>query len=240
MGNNAARVRFDWMARSARQYRRLDHSWLTVRGSLVLLLPASAALAAAAVWPVSTGGAPKPAVAPTQTPPAAIKTARRIYVTRSQLTQAYAAGLIDRPVRSILNLPHPLAYGEFVWDEQGVPNGPVWVRVDLSLQLISVFRSGEEIGTAVILYGANKKETPRGIFPIMGKDKDHRSSTYGDAPMPYMLRLTGDGVSIHGSKVQWGYATHGCIGVPLDFAKRLFDQVHKGDPVVILSSSRPA
>ncbi len=40
--------------------------------------------------------------------------------------------------------------------------------------------------------------------------------------MPYMLRLTGDGVAIHDSKVEWGYATHGCIGVPVAFAKALF------------------
>jgi len=150
---------------------------------------------------------------------------------------AYASGLIDRPVRSILKVPHPLTYGEFVWDDRGVPSGPVWVRVDLESQLISVFRAGHEIGTAVVLYGAERKQTPRGIFPILAKDRDHRSSTYGNAPMPYALRLTGDGVSIHGSNVRWGYATHGCIGVPLDFARRLFSEVHKGDQVVILSSS---
>ena len=168
---------------------------------------------------------------------AATRATDRIYLTRGQLAAAYASGLIDRPVRSILKVPHPLTYGEFVWDDRGVPSGPVWVRVDLESQLISVFRAGHEIGTAVVLYGAERKQTPRGIFPILAKDRDHRSSTYGNAPMPYALRLTGDGVSIHGSNVRWGYATHGCIGVPLDFARRLFSEVHKGDQVVILSSS---
>lgn len=204
------------------------------------MLAATAALAAAAVWPTSTRGHAQSTIRAAQLTPPPARNSDRIYLTSDQLTQAYSAGLIDRPVKSILNVVHPLTYGEFVWDEHGVPQGPVWVRVDLALQLISVFRAGEEIGTAVILYGADKKETPRGIFPIMGKDKDHRSTTYGDAPMPYMLRLTGDGVSIHGSRVRSGYATHGCIGVPLSFAKLLFEQVHKGDPVVVLSSSRRA
>jgi len=52
--------------------------------------------------------------------------------------------------------------------------------------------------------------------------------------MPYMLRLTRDGVAIHGSNVREGWATHGCIGVPLDFARRLFEEAAKGDMVTIL------
>ena len=52
--------------------------------------------------------------------------------------------------------------------------------------------------------------------------------------MPYTLRLTDDGVSIHASSVRWGAATHGCIGVPLDFARLLFGAAGKGDFVVIV------
>jgi lipoprotein-anchoring transpeptidase ErfK/SrfK len=51
-----------------------------------------------------------------------------------------------------------------------------------------------------------------------------------------MLRLTKDGVAIHGSTVREGWATHGCIGVPLGFAKLLFAAAKKGDPVVILAA----
>ena len=209
-----------------------------MRGRLAWLLLASAAFAEA-LFASSRSHAVAGVRPPRRTSAkaAATRATDRIYLTRGLLAAAYASGLIDRPVRSILKVPHPLTYGEFVWDDRGVPSGPVWVRVDLESQLISVFRAGHEIGTAVVLYGAERKQTPRGIFPILAKDRDHRSSTYGNAPMPYALRLTGDGVSIHGSNVRWGYATHGCIGVPLDFARRLFSEVHKGDQVVILSSS---
>ena len=55
--------------------------------------------------------------------------------------------------------------------------------------------------------------------------------------MPYTLRLTGDGVSIHGSNVRCGQATHGCIGVPLAFAERLFDATKVGDEVVIIPAA---
>jgi hypothetical protein len=159
----------------------------------------------------------------------------RLQVTPEQARLAYAAGLVDRPIKSILNIKRSMSYGEFFWNEKGVPSGPVWIRVDLNSQLLSVFRSGHEIGTAVILYGADQKETPTGRFPILAKLKNHRSSLY-DASMPYTLRITGDGVSIHGSDVRRGFATHGCIGVPAEFAAKLFEVVSKGDEVFIVDS----
>jgi lipoprotein-anchoring transpeptidase ErfK/SrfK len=161
--------------------------------------------------------------------------AGRIAVTPAQLREAQAAGLVDRPIKSILDVRAPMSYGDFRWDDKGVPAGRTWIRVDLGSQILSVFRSGEEIGTAVILYGADGVPTPTGKFPILAKLKDHRSITYDNAPMPYTLRLTRDGVSIHGSNVRWGFATHGCVGVPKDFAAKLFDVVKVGDEVLVVS-----
>jgi lipoprotein-anchoring transpeptidase ErfK/SrfK len=159
--------------------------------------------------------------------------ADRIRISPAAVRQAYAEGTIDRPVTSILNVPGAMHYGDFRWDDAGVPDGPTWIRVDLKSQLLSVFRGGNEIGTAVILYGADSVPTPTGRFPILAKFKDHRSAAY-DAPMPYTLRLTADGVSIHASNVRWGYATHGCIGVPEAFAAKLFSAASVGDHVLIV------
>jgi lipoprotein-anchoring transpeptidase ErfK/SrfK len=159
----------------------------------------------------------------------------RIALSPAQVREAYSAGLIDHPIKTILNVPHSMTYGEFIWDDKGVPAGPTWIRVDLHAQLMSVFRSGHEIGTAVVLYGADGLPTPTGKFPILAKLKDHRSITYDNAPMPYTLRLTPDGVSIHGSNVRWGFATHGCIGIPKAFAAKVFDVVKAGDEVLIVS-----
>lgn len=141
------------------------------------------------------------------------------------------------PIRSLLNVERRMHYGEFVWNEDGVPSGPVWVRVDLAAQTISAFRAGHEIGTAVILYGTDGHATPTGGFKVLEKDKDHWSRSY-DAPMRFMLRLTDDGVAIHASDVEKGFATHGCVGVPPSFARRLFDVMNKGDPVVILPGAK--
>ena len=75
--------------------------------------------------------------------------------------------------------------------------------------------------------------TPLGVFPILMKDANHHSATYDNAPMPFTMRLTDDGVSIHGTKVENGYASHGCIGTPTDFAKKLFAIAKVGDKVYI-------
>jgi hypothetical protein len=137
-----------------------------------------------------------------------------------------------RQVRSLLDIKAPMKFGDFAWDEADVPKGPVWVRVDLKRQLLSVFRAGEEIGTAVILYGTDGHPTPTGAFHVLERKRDYWSRSY-DAPMPFMLRLTADGVALHASDVQQGRATHGCIGLPPAFAAKLFDRVARGDLVVI-------
>jgi len=135
-------------------------------------------------------------------------------------------------VKSLLNVAGRLNYGDYVWNDRGVPAGRIWVVVDLAEQTLSVFRGDDEIGTTVLLYGTDQTPTPIGRFTVLEMSKDHWSNTY-NAPMPYTLRLTTDGVSIHGSLVRPRAGTHGCIGVPIDFAKRLFAVAKVGDEVLI-------
>ena len=210
------------------------------RGIMVMLAIAGLATAAAAAWTsglIDRRSTPAPKPAPAVKPEAFHSWAGsdRTFLTEAQVLQAKALGLLDRDVKSVLNVHKRMQYGDYVWEDLNVPKGPVWVRVDLKQQLISVYRDGHEIGTAVILYGTDGLPTPTGTFPVLAKMKDHKSITYDNAPMPYTLRLTGDGVSIHGSDVRWGRATHGCVGVPVEFAAKMFGEVSKGDQVVIIS-----
>lgn len=193
-----------------------------------------AGLVVTAIWIV--GGREPPTVTIRQ--PIAVTEERRIALKPSS-----DAAIDDREpvVSSLLNVPQPMRYGDYIWDDKGIAPGNAWVRVDLDAQIISVFRAGHEIGTAVILYGADKKPTPAGRFPVLAKLKNHQSSLY-EAAMPYTLRLTKDGIAIHGSDVRHGLATNGCIGIPKDFAAKLFDEMRVGSNVVILSggqSERP-
>ncbi|MEA3053335.1 MAG: hypothetical protein QOG72_2238 [Sphingomonadales bacterium] len=142
-------------------------------------------------------------------------------------------------VRGVLPIEGPLRMGAFHWDESAAPaEGPVVITVDLEAQTLSIFRGGYEIGAAAILYGRDDKPTPLGAFPISQKDARHVSNLYG-APMPYMMRLTNDGVTIHGSdSVAPGYATHGCVAVPVAFARKLFEAAKLGDLVIVTRGKR--
>lgn len=138
-------------------------------------------------------------------------------------------------LKSILTIPEgPFRYGDWYWDESNAPaKGKLIVTVDLDARVISAFRDGHEIGTAVALLGTKKHPTPLGSFPILTKEKDNISEKYNNAPMPWTLRLTWDGIAIHGSPVINGYASHGCIGVPDEFAQKLYAIAKRGDKVVI-------
>lgn len=163
-------------------------------------------------------------------------TGPRIWYPADRLPRLTLPDGRQETVKSVLNITRPMHFGDYVWNERQVPKGPIWIRIDLGKQTLSVFRAGHEIGSAVILYGTDGKPTPTGIFPILSKARDYRSNTY-DAPMPFTLRLTADGVAIHGSDVRKGFGTHGCIGIPTAFAGLLYDQLERGDLVAILPAT---
>lgn len=146
----------------------------------------------------------------------------------------FTAGKDAFVIKRILPIEGPIKYGEWHWDDEGVPNGPLVVTVDLDARVLSVFRGGYEIGAAAVLLGTKDHPTPTGIFPILTKERHNVSEKYDNAPMPWTLRLTWDGVAIHGGgEVENGYASHGCIGAPDGFVSKLFDIAKKGDKVII-------
>jgi hypothetical protein len=137
-------------------------------------------------------------------------------------------------IKRVLPIDGPIRYGEWHWDDEGVPSGPLVITVDLQARVISVFRAGYEIGAAAAMLGTDDHPTPLGTFPILTKERHNVSEKYGNAPMPWTLRLTWDGVAIHGgSAVERGYASHGCVGIPDEFADRLFAAARVGDRVII-------
>jgi len=123
--------------------------------------------------------------------------------------------------------------GEWVLKPQIARQGPVLVYVDLSRQLATVYRNGVRIGVSTISSGKDGYETPTGVFTILEKDQDHRSRTYDDAPMPYQQRLTWKGVAMHAGNLPGFPASHGCVRLPMEFAKKLFEITPMGGTVVI-------
>lgn len=127
--------------------------------------------------------------------------------------------------------------GQFTWHPERQRVGPVAIIVSLNEQRVHVYRNGVRIAVSTCSTGKPGHETPTGIFVILEKDKDHKSSTYDDAPMPNMNRLTWSGIALHAGNLPGYPASHGCIRLPMAFSQLLFDVTHIGTPVIIASEN---
>ena len=126
-----------------------------------------------------------------------------------------------------------LAPGEFEWSPERSPTGPLVVVVSLPEQMAHVYRGGIRIGRSTISSGKPGHETPTGVFPILQKRREHYSNLYNNAPMPFMQRLTWDGVALHAGRIPGYPASHGCVRLPREFAEQLFSITEHGVNVVV-------
>lgn len=110
----------------------------------------------------------------------------------------------------------------YAWWPDRDTSGLITIHVDTSVQEAFVYRNGTMIGWSIASTGRRWQETPPGTYSILDKRELHRSLSYGRAPMPYMQRLTDDGIAIHGGLVPNYPASRGCIRLPLEFAKLLY------------------
>lgn len=207
-----------------------DRIWQTARLGLCAALASMVPSSALAVPPGSRltydlSAAATPPATPATAPPA---------MSRQAAAREVTAALSSIHVTRELQIAHWLRPGEYAWDaEAAATPGNTIVVVNIRARVLSAYRGGVEIGRSSLIYGADNKPTPIGTFPVLQKDADHWSNLY-DAPMPHMLRLTWDGVALHGSPtLEEALATRGCVGLPVAFARLLFDQVRVGDRVVI-------
>ncbi|MDQ8755240.1 L,D-transpeptidase family protein [Sphingosinicella sp. LHD-64] len=159
----------------------------------------------------------------------------------SETLGAPAAGLQDfvetaqRPV--IFADGSDLDPGEFAWRPELAPSGAVEVVVSIPLQRAYVYRSGTLIGVTTVSTGRPGHATPIGRFDILEKRREHYSNLYNNAPMPFMQRLTWDGIALHAGQIPGRPASHGCIRLPMAFARELFQVTRVGATVHILDAS---
>jgi hypothetical protein len=123
--------------------------------------------------------------------------------------------------------------GGSLWAPQIAPEGPVTIVVSIPLQRAYVYRNGAPIAVTTVSTGKRGHATPVGVFTILQKKREHRSSVYDDAPMPFMQRLTWKGVALHAGVLPGYPASHGCIRLPRDFAERLFAITQTGATVIV-------
>ncbi len=130
-----------------------------------------------------------------------------------------------------------LGAGQFAWGVTPARGKPVTIVISLPLQQLFVYRGDALIAVSAVSTGSRGHETPAGEFTILQKDVDHRSNKYSDAPMPYMERLTWDGIAIHGGRDPGYPASHGCVRVPLAFARQLYAITSMGAHVAIIDDA---
>jgi hypothetical protein len=127
--------------------------------------------------------------------------------------------------------------GEFLWAPNVAPEGPVVIVVSIAQQRAYAYRNGIPIGISTVSTGKKGHETPTGVFTLLQKAVDHRSNLYNDAPMPYMQRLTWDGIALHAGNLPGYPASHGCVRLPLAFAKLLYGVTKLGLTVIVTAGA---
>ena len=123
--------------------------------------------------------------------------------------------------------------GDYRWEPQRAAEGPLTMIVSISRQMAYVYRGGALIGVSTVSTGKPGHDTPVGTFSILQKKVDHRSTIYDGAPMPFMQRLTWDGIALHAGQIPGHPASHGCVRLPAAFAKLLYGATKIGMTVTI-------
>ncbi|MEI8340234.1 MAG: L,D-transpeptidase family protein [Verrucomicrobiota bacterium] len=168
-------------------------------------------------------------------------------------TQYLGAGghIIKKPTAEMDNVSY--------WDGDSVSGKPS-IKISLSEQRAYFYKNNQLVGISLVSTGREGFGTKAGTFKIIQKDKDHKSTLYGDytdtagnviqkdievakdpkppgavfdgAKMPYFMRIVG-GTGMHAGFLPGYPASHGCIRMPAFMAEAFFNNVSTGTPVTI-------
>ena len=169
----------------------------------------------------------------------------------------YLAGLGVSSARTGFSNP---AESASFWDGDSV-SGPSAIRINRDDQRAYFYKGGELVGVSPISTGNATHVTPPGQFRVTEKDIDHKSSAYGiiqdlatgqvvnddadaskdkpgpgqvfvHAPMPHFLRFN-YGVGMHAGFLPGFPASHGCVRMPEQMAKKFYEHATIGTPVTV-------
>lgn len=106
------------------------------------------------------------------------------------------------------------------------------IRVSLEKQFFGAYENGKLIFWGPISSGRKEYETPAGNYKVLWKTKKYWSKKYG-LPMPFAINISDYGIFIHHQSLSGKPASHGCIRLLREDAKKLFSWVNKNDLVII-------
>ena len=159
-----------------------------------------------------------PALASMETPEAKAEAADAAMMARLHMDEVFG--------------PKELKPGQYVW-RKGSFTGEPMVVVSLTDQLAYLYRGDQLVAVSTVSTGTDTNPTPKGIFSVLAKKPMHRSIKYDNAPMPFMQRIDKYGVALHAGHLPGRPASHGCIRLPAEFAKRLYGVTDLGATVMI-------
>ncbi len=165
--------------------------------------------------------------------------------------------------------PKPKPLYEWNAEVAAHAKGPVSVKIIVDEQKAHIYKGKTEIGWTTVASGIHKYPTPVGNFKVLERVEDKHSNLYGrifdkdgkvvcsdarvgrdeipegghfeGAHMAFWMRVTDDGVGMHVGPIPHpgSRASHGCIRLPLEAAKHLFETVSIGTPVAIVGVYEP-
>jgi len=131
----------------------------------------------------------------------------------------------------------PVDYAKYVWlTDDATTTSVNHIVVSLADQRLYAYNGQQLVAWSNVSSGRVGHETPTGSFVVSEKDPDHHSNVYDNAPMPYFMRLTDNGVGLHGGFLPGYPASHGCVRLPFAMAKELFQHVDSGTQVDIVNT----
>lgn len=110
------------------------------------------------------------------------------------------------------------------------------VVVDIKAQRAYLFVGGKLAFETPVSTGAKGRRTPRGIFTITEKMRQGKRSTLYHCAMPYWNRLDQSAIGMHTGHLPGYPASHGCIRLPGESARLLFDHMPKGTAVEVVDA----
>lgn len=120
------------------------------------------------------------------------------------------------------------------------PTSTAGIRVKMSTgaQRLYVVQGNEVLLATPICVGTSAAPTPHGSFPIRAKVAQRRraSSPGAGYPMTYWMEFSGPAYGMHWGFVKPYPATHGCVRLPLNSARKIYGLVKVGTMVDVATS----
>jgi ankyrin repeat protein len=106
------------------------------------------------------------------------------------------------------------------------------IEISLASQHISLVKDGIPVFSSICSTGRSGYSTRTGDYIITDKERNHRSTIY-KVEMPYFMRLSCLDFGMHEGMVPNHPASHGCIRLPGDTARKFFAEIPIGTLVSV-------